>query len=223
MLIPHLLLAHMLADYVLQTNWLVARKSQGWEGLALHGLMVFVMSLLVLPAYLPVLFFPLLAMSLVHTFQDWVKVYTGPRIKIHPFIPYLIDQVLHYIQIAIVQVLFGAWLQPPPGSVEQLVMACGAAGIAATRFYDVTWWANWLDMLPYMNRWRTWGYAERLAMVALSAAGLFWLAPLCALPRLWFAWYCKHPIWKQRRGALEMGIGILFSIGLGLILRAMLV
>src|SRR5664279_762771 len=158
----------MLADYVLQTNWLIVRKGQSWQGLALHGFMVFCMSILVLPSYIAVMFLPILAMSLIHTFQDWVKIYTGPRIKIHPFIPYMLDQVLHYTLIVLLQVAFGSRLQPPPSQAEVLLMAAGTVAVSVTRFYDVTWWANWLDMIPYMHRWQVWGYAERLAMVALS-------------------------------------------------------
>ncbi len=222
MLIPHLLFAHMLADYILQTNWLIVRKSHSWEGLALHGFIVFCMSILVLPAHIYLMFIPLLVMALIHTFQDWVKIYTGPRIKIHPFIPYMLDQVLHYTLIVIFQVVYGSQLQPPPSQAEVLVMATGAVVVAVTRFYDVTWWANWLDMIPYMNRWQVWGYAERLAMVALSVVGLFFLAPLCVLPRLWYAARTQMPIWKQPRGLLEMGIGIVFSIALGLVLRSIM-
>jgi len=216
--------AHMLADYVLQTNWLVVRKSQGWDGLALHGFMVFVMSLMVVPGYLDVLFVPILIYSLIHTGQDWVKVHTGPWVnahKIHAVYPYMIDQVLHYTAIVILQILFGAMLRPAPSSLEVFVMATGAVAISVTRFYDVTWWANWLDMIPYMNRWRTWGYAERLAMVALAGAGLFFVAPLCVIPRVWYAWRCDGPVWKAPRGTLEVGVGIIFSIILGLVLRGL--
>ncbi|MEP7284257.1 MAG: DUF3307 domain-containing protein [Chloroflexota bacterium] len=222
MLVPHLLLAHMLADYTLQTNWLIVRKGQSWDGLALHGFMVFLMAVMVLPGYLSVLLGPLVVLALVHTFQDWVKIYTGPRIKIHPFIPYMIDQFLHITAILILQGLVGHLMQPPPSQVEQLVMATGAVSISVTRFYDVTWWANWLEMIPFMNRWQVWGYAERLAMVALTAIGLFFLAPLCIVPRLWYAQRYDTAIWLQPHGKLEIPIGILFSIGLGLVLRAML-
>ena len=220
MLIPHLLFAHMLADYVLQTNWLIVRKGQSWTGLALHGFIVFSMSILVLPSYIALMFVPILILSLEHTFQDWVKIYTGPRIKIHPFIPYMLDQVLHYTVIIVLQALYGNQLQPPPGQAEILVMATGTVVIAVTRFYDVSWWANWLDMIPYMNRWQIWGYAERLAMVALAAIGLFFVAPLCVLPRLWYAARIGAPIWKQPRGILEIGLGVVFSIALGLVLHA---
>ncbi|HLY27081.1 MAG TPA: DUF3307 domain-containing protein [Aggregatilineales bacterium] len=222
MLIPHLLFAHFLADYTLQTNWLIVRKGQSWDGLALHALMVFFMSALVLAPYIRVLFLPLVAMSVVHGFQDWGKIYTGPRFRIHPFIPYMLDQFLHYITIIIMQVLFGSLLQPAPSQAELLFMSAGAVSIAVTRFYDVTWWANWLDMIPYMNRWQVWGYAERLAMVTLAAAGLAVAAPLCVLPRLVYSARIGLPIWKQARGALELVIGVIFSIGLGLVLRGIL-
>ena len=222
MLVAHLMFAHMLADYTLQTNWLIVRKGQSWDGLALHGLMVFVMSVVVVPEYFPVVILPILIMSLVHTFQDWVKIFSGPRIKVHPFIPYILDQVLHYVAIVVLQVLIGSQLQPAPAQADIFVMALGAVCISVTRFYDATWWANWLDMIPYMNRWQIWGYAERLAMAALATVGLFFVAPLCILPRLFYAWRSGNPIWKQPRGVLEMGIGVIFSVILGLILRSLL-
>jgi hypothetical protein len=221
LLIPHLLFAHMLADYTLQTNWLIVRKGQSWDGLALHGLMVFVTSVLVLYRYLDILLIPLIILSLIHTFQDWVKIYTGPRIKIHPFIPYMIDQLCHYIAIIIMQSLFGSQLQPPPTHAEQLFMASGAVAIAVTRFYDVTWWANWLDMIAFMNRWQVWGYIERLAMAALSAAGLFFVAPLCVVPRMLYAWRYDTPLWNQPRGKIELPLGVIFSIALGLVIYVM--
>jgi hypothetical protein len=46
LLIPHLIFAHKLADYVLQSNWLVARKSESWTGLAMHGGIVGFMSMM---------------------------------------------------------------------------------------------------------------------------------------------------------------------------------
>lgn len=221
MLIPHLLFAHMLADYVLQSNWLVARKSKGLTALALHGFLVFLMSLAVLPRYLNVVFVPLLIQALLHTIQDWGKVTFGPRLKVAPFYPYLADQVLHYIVILIMQALVGPLLIPPPSSAEVLFMSVGTIAITVTRFYEVTWWSNWLDMIPYMNRWRWWGYAERLAIVALAAAGFFYIAPICAIPRIVYAWKNRYPLWRQRRGVAELVIGIILSIVLGLVLRTL--
>lgn len=221
-LIPQLLLAHMLADYLLQTNWLISRKGKRWDGLALHGAVVFSMSMLTLAPYARVVLLPIALLSLVHTAQDWLKIYSGPRLKIHPFIPYAADQISHYTQIVIVQLAVGALLIPAPSHSDVLAATVAASVVTLTRFYDISWWSNWLDMIPYMTRWRWLGYAERLSIFALSAVGLFFVAPLCVLPRLLVAWQVGQPIWGQRRGLWEMGIGVVLSVALGLLLHAML-
>lgn len=220
MLIPQLLFAHLLADYTLQTNWLVSRKNQ-WDGLALHGVMVFAMSLLVLAPYVNLILIPVILLTAAHMGQDWLKVHLGPRLKVHPVYPYAADQVGHFIQIGLVQLVVAPLLIPGPTHADLLVAALGACVVALTRFYDVTWWSNWMDMFPYMMRWRLWGYTERLAMFALSVVGLAFLSPLCVILRLFAAWRAGQPIWKQKRGLLEMALGIGLAIGLGLVVRTM--
>jgi hypothetical protein len=211
----------MLADYVLQTNWLVGRKVKP-DGLLLHGLMVLLMSVFVLPAYLNVVLVPILIMTVLHTAQDWVKITTAPRLKnVHGFYTYMADQVAHYITIFILNALVIGSLANPPNELEIFVMSVGACVVAITRFYEVTWWANFLqmEMLGYFNRWRIFEYAEHLAMFALSVAGLFYLAPLCVLPRLFYSRRTSHSVFRQKYGLLEMGIGIVFSIVLGLLMN----
>jgi hypothetical protein len=130
------------------------------------------------------------------------------------------DQCLHYLTILGIQAWAGGRLSPPPDATEIALMWTGAALVAVTRAYDVTWWANWLDMIPYMNRWRAIGYLERIAMLAVAAVGLWFAAPLCIVPRLIIAQRRGHPIWRQRRGQLEIGLGAVFSIALGIGLHA---
>ncbi len=219
LLVPQLLFAHMLADYALQTNWLVSRKGHGWLALGLHGLMVFCMAILVLPQYISVVFVPILIFSILHTAQDWLKIYSGPRVKIPSIYTYSADQLSHYLMIGVMQLTVGPLLVPAPDNATLFVAGVGSATIILTRFYEVSWWSNWLDMLPYMNRWRGWSYAERLAMFALSVAGFFYLAPLCALPRVAQSIREKHPFWEQKRGAPEMLLGVVLAIGAGLIVR----
>jgi hypothetical protein len=214
-LIPHLLFAHMMADYVLQSNWLVARK-RSWDGLLLHGGIVGFMSMLVLAPYLKTVWLALLVLTALHTTQDYLKIYSGPRLAIHSFIPYMIDQLMHYTTIVGIQLWVGDKLSPPPDSTELAFMWTGAAVVTLTRAYEITWWANWLDMLPYMNRWRKIAYTERIAMLALAAVGLWFIAPLCLVPRLVIANRRGCPIWKQKRGLLEMGIGAVLSIVFGI-------
>lgn len=220
MLIPQLLFAHLLADYTLQTNWLVGRKNQ-WDGLALHGAMVFAMSLLVLAPYVSVVLVPIVVLTAAHITQDWFKVHFGPRLKVHAFYPYAADQFGHCIQIGLVQLAVGRLLIPGPTSADIMIATIGASVVALTRFYDVTWWSNWMEMFPYMMRWRLWGYIERLAMFALSVIGLAFLAPACVALRLFATWRAGQPAWRETRGILEMGLGVVLAIALGLVVRTL--
>lgn len=210
--------AHMLADYVLQSNWLVSRKVKSWAGLVLHGGIVGFMALAALAPYLRQVWLVILLLPTIHTGQDTLKVRYGRRLKIPPFIPYMVDQVMHYTLIVGLQLWIGRRIHPGPAEIA--FMWTGAAAITVTRFYDVTLWANWLDMIPYMNRWRRFGYVERLAMLALAAAGWWIAAPLCVIPRLAVSYRQQRPIWQQRRGIMEMVCGAGLSIALGIGLHA---
>ncbi len=222
MVISHLILSHLLADYILQTNWLAARKGQfsarriqSWDGLLLHGIIVWMVSMAALPRYLDVLWPYITALAIVHILQDATKVWTGPRIELQSIIPYSLDQGLHFLAIFAFQGLVAPLIQPAPSALELRLVMLAASLIALTRMYEVSWWANWLDMIPYMNRWRLWGYLERSAMFLLSAADLWWLAPLGVLPRLYAAWRRGQPIWHQKHGMAELLLGMVFSVILG--------
>ncbi len=74
MIIPHLVLAHLLADYVLQTDWLaqsktsfVFRDKSSWGGLLLHGSMVWFVSLMVLPNYIDTIWPYITLIAVAHT------------------------------------------------------------------------------------------------------------------------------------------------------------
>lgn len=222
MVISHLILSHLLADYILQTNWLAARKGQfsiqriqSWDGLLLHGIIVWMVSMAALPRYLDVLWPYITVLAIVHILQDATKVWTGPRVEIQSIIPYSLDQGMHFLAIFAFQGLAAPLIRPAPSALELRLVMLAASLIAITRMYEVSWWANWLDMIPYMNRWRLWGYLERSAMFLLSAVGLWWLAPLGVLPRLYAAWRRDQPIWRQKRGMAELLLGMAFSVILG--------
>jgi hypothetical protein len=209
MIFFHLLFAHLLADYVLQTDWLAARKSQATDGLLIHGLMVYAMSLLVLAPYWNMVFWWVTLLFVIHTTQDWMKVRIGRRLPLP--LAYFLDQALHLALI----VLIAVQVDVNPSDWEVLAMALGACLILVTRFYEVSWWANWFEMIPYMQRWQIWSDVERVVMLLLSAVGLVVLAPVAALPRLVYAWRYEEPLWRTRYGVLEWGIGIVFCVILG--------
>lgn len=114
-----LFLAHVLADFVLQTNAMVATKSTPLT-LAKHGAVVLVTAGLATASYSPWL----LLLTIAHLIIDLIKT-RAPR----SFWPFAIDQAAHAATI-----LLAASLIPtnwPPATTAVMALAAGA--ILATR------------------------------------------------------------------------------------------
>lgn len=103
-----LLFAHVLADFLLQTDWLVANKRKP-QVLLLHGLIVLVTLQLALGS---VTAWPLLALAAAHLVIDAIKTFATGNSGIRPF---LWDQAAHLATLVVTAVLFptlwatGAW------------------------------------------------------------------------------------------------------------------
>lgn len=85
-----LLLAHVLADFVFQTNWMVANKRRP-EGLALHGLVVLATAV----AVTGTIGLGLLWLTALHIGIDAVKAHARQTLG-----PFLLDQAAHLATIA---------------------------------------------------------------------------------------------------------------------------
>lgn len=224
MVLPHLVLAHLLADYVLQTNWIfnkkqrfIAGKPRSWDGMLAHVLVVWILSLIAVSRYASELWPFITLMTILHAMQDILKIRLSPPTQRWAFVPYAVDQTLHLVTILVFAVLTANLVIPPPSPTETRVVAFGACFVGLTRFYEVTLWANWPSMRPYMRHWRLWGYTERTIMFALSAAGVWWLAPLAALPRILAAQRSGFRIIGQSPYTLEVLLGTAFSVILGFV------
>jgi hypothetical protein len=97
------LLAHLVADFILQPYWLVVRKRR-WDGLLLHGAIVLVCMLaLPLADRAALALWPaMLGITMVHMVADWWKVHFGSRIPGPPIGPFMLDQVIHVTTLAVV-------------------------------------------------------------------------------------------------------------------------
>jgi hypothetical protein len=97
------LLAHLVADFVLQPYWLVIRK-RGWDGLLMHGGIVLACMLLLPLADASALsLWPaMLAITAVHIAADRWKVRYGGRIPGPPIGPFLLDQAIHITTLCVV-------------------------------------------------------------------------------------------------------------------------
>lgn len=99
-----LLLAHLLGDYPLQPNWMVAIK-RSWLGLALHTLTHLALLLLLALPSLPSVWPYLLGLSLVHLLIDVFKNEVWRRRPHWVVGPYLFDQALHVTSIVVAGLL----------------------------------------------------------------------------------------------------------------------
>ncbi len=211
-IVPHFLLAHFIGDYLLQTNWLAARKGQSLDGLLTHTSIVFVMSVIVVAPYLEALWPVLVALFAIHTAQDALKAWLQPRLRAHLAWSYFADQGGHLGLILLIGLWVGDRVQP--SSAEQFSMALGAALIVVTRAYEVSIWANWFSLIVYAQRWQLWGYGERSLILWLGMVG-FWPGVLVALPRAWVAWRAGTPLWSHPAHLLEWLSGAALALALG--------
>ena len=108
------LLGHLVADFLLQSNSLIVRKKKGQvSGYLYHGLLHYLAIVVVIAVVAPSnLLSPrfhsiLLILTSVHLVIDWGKLLltrSGPLFD--GIIPFLVDQVLHAITIAIAVVVY---------------------------------------------------------------------------------------------------------------------
>jgi hypothetical protein len=104
----YLFLAHLLADYPLQPNWLVSKKTR-WGFLAVHALIQFLTSIVIVWIFYSLtglLTWPyLLLLAGIHLLIDSVKNFLSRKRSGWVKIPYLVDQLLHLLSAAIIALL----------------------------------------------------------------------------------------------------------------------
>lgn len=92
-----LLCAHLIADYLLQTDWIIARKKQP-AGMGAHIGIVFITALLALPGDIV----PALAITGIHLLIDLTKTHFAPE----KLWTYLADQAAHVGSILLILIAF---------------------------------------------------------------------------------------------------------------------
>jgi hypothetical protein len=96
------LLAHLVADFILQPYWLVVRKRR-WDGLLIHGGLVLacMLALPLIDRAALALWPAMLGGTAVHMAADWWKVRYGDRVPGPPIVPFMLDQVIHVTTLAV--------------------------------------------------------------------------------------------------------------------------
>ena len=157
-----LLLAHLVADFVLQNRWLVRRKHTP-GGLATHAAVVALAMFPVGWGDLATWWPGLLFITVAHAAIDWAKIRLTPYLRLPPILPFLVDQVAHLLTIAAVaalveggQGLAGPQVEPGWWIASIYLIATFALSIALPL---------WLDPASLMRR----PPAARLLLIVASA------------------------------------------------------
>lgn len=167
------LLAHFLADYPFQSAWMVAHKDR-WPALVLHAGVHFVLLMLVVMPAWRALWPYCLLLALVHLLIDRGKIALSGRRPDWVVLPYLVDQLLHYLTLGAV----AAWIYQTQGNLN-LLLAPGLA-VFITGYLLVTYvWAISekvvLAARPAGRQELTSSSWSRMAARALLLTGLLWL------------------------------------------------
>lgn len=153
-----LLLAHLVADFVLQTRWLVRHKSRP-AGLAAHVAIVAAAMVPVAWGDLGTWAPALLLIAASHAAVDGAKIRLAPRLHLPPILPFLADQVLHILAIAAAVALVAA-----PGAAPEPGWWIASLYLIATFGLSIAL-PLWLDPPNLMHR----PPAARLTLIAASA------------------------------------------------------
>jgi hypothetical protein len=216
------LLAHLVADFVLQPYWLVVRK-QRWDGLLIHGGIVLACMLL-LPladASALALWPAMLAITAVHIAADWWKVNHGKIIPGPPIGPFLLDQVIHVTTLCVVLSLAlpgqQVWtIAASPMATMALYAAAYVVAACATPIGVMIW----LD--PAFTNAALSGRARlRCLLAATATLSLTLFGGLLALPAtlIGAVLIARHP---RSTHPLDMPAGMLAVLCVGASLGAVL-
>ena len=165
-----LLLAHVLADFLFQTNWMVANKRAALP-LVAHIAVVLLTAILATGTLDPALF----ALALAHLGIDLVKTHSGAK----GLLPFLLDQAAHLATLAAVAVVAPdlwacglwaglTWLPAAMALIAGFVLATRAGGFAMALLM-APWGDVGLGGLP--NGGRFIGLLERGLIFVLVLTG----------------------------------------------------
>jgi len=173
-----LILAHLVADFVLQPKWLVLRKRQ-WDGLAIHVSIVLLTMIIVAWNELAQWGYWIVGIAAVHAIADWSKIRLEPCLKLPPILPFLGDQAVHIAAIIVV-ILIASPAEFHPNNLElhTLPATSEEAGFTATMQpslaepHSLEAHSIWLIAIAYI-----------ISTFAASIALPIWLDPPCLMKR----------------------------------------
>jgi hypothetical protein len=113
----YLLFAHFIADYPLQSNWMVLNKTR-LRVLVLHVLIHLLISSIIVIFVAPGLLIYVLLSTFIHFVIDATKNYANNKWPNWVVLPYFIDQILHVLSILLIALLISNFSDISPFALK---------------------------------------------------------------------------------------------------------
>ncbi len=232
-MISAMLLAHILGDYVLQTDRLAHWKSRRLAGVLCHGGIVTAVTWLLSLAYDPAWWPWALFIGLTHTAIDAAKLRIGRVTDATALKLFLVDQASHgavllatlsatgYVSLAQIANTLAAWLHDD----RLLAFVLGYSFLTMPAWVLIHFVVRGLvietdaQTTPMANKYV--GIVERGLMATFVLMGQYLLIPLAAIPRLVFDRPQPTKEASTTGYVAELLIGTALSVAVGVGLRRM--
>jgi hypothetical protein len=132
-----LLLAHFLADYPLQTSWIVVNKDRSGV-LVLHVFIHFLVSLIFVLIYVREVWPFVILLAVIHFLIDTGKNYFNKTRPNWVVAPYFIDQSIHLVSLIFVAVLMGNYSGNPPFALKPIWLIALIAYLVVTYVWYIS-------------------------------------------------------------------------------------
>jgi len=232
-MIAAMVLAHLLGDYVFQTDGLARWKQRSLWGVAVHGLIVtltlWLCSLPIDPRWWPYA----LALGLLHTAIDVVRARLGSISPAVDLALFLADQVAHGLTVAAALALSG-WLAPRPaatplgrwlGDDGRLWLLSGYVLLTMPAWVLTHFVARGMGAsqtsLPGRPGEKYLGMIERGLIATFVLAGQLLLVPLVVAPRLVLDSRGDRVAAEPLGYLNELLISVGLAVAVGLLLRGL--
>ena len=221
-MIAFFLVAHLVADFILQPFWLVQRK-RCWSGLLIHGGIVLACMLalaLIMPQILA-LWPAMLIITAMHIATDWWKVNLGDALFYHPIHGFLVDQCIHIATIiSILYVVFPSsalWSMTTPPYNH---IAWSAAGYTIAAFATPIAVMVWLDPAGRYSALAGWARL-RSCVASVAVLSLVLNASTLALPAALVGMVIVTQ-WPQSTHPLDKPLGMFTVVGVSVLAGVLL-
>ena len=225
-----MILAHLVGDFILQTDKLAYWKTRDLRAIGVHGLIIlFITGLFAVP-FKPFWWQGVLFITITHVAIDTVQLYFKPPVA--PVIRFFIDQLLHFVTI-FMALAAGGYLdftvQQSVYGMEMETILIVALGYA---FLTMPTWVL-LKFVGYavvegsppvfpdrFNKYA--GITERVLILTVILAGIYLLVPLLAMPRMIIERRKLENNSQRPLLLFECVAGVCLAIVVGLAVRAIL-